>query len=236
MLTQETNPVSYASRVLSPVKLRYFQTEQVALSILWACQKFHTHVYGTEFKVITDHKPLVSIFGKPRSNPPIRIERCVMKLLPYMFEVEYQPGTHNPADYLSRHPLADTSGPTKMEDDFSADVAYIISNAIPKALTLSEVEKASHEDQTIQAILKAVQTNQWHMIPEVISRTELAKYENVKDQLTATDEILLKNCRIVLPNVYRVRQWILLTRVTRELRKPRACCARKYGSLIWINW
>ena len=71
--------VSYASRNLSEVERRYAQTEKEALALVWACERFHIYVYGREFELETDHKPLECIFGKT-SKPSARIERWVLRL------------------------------------------------------------------------------------------------------------------------------------------------------------
>ena len=55
--------VLYASQNLSDVEQRYAQTEE-ALALVWACERFNLYVYGREFKLETDHKPLKCIFGK----------------------------------------------------------------------------------------------------------------------------------------------------------------------------
>ena len=54
--------VSYASRNLSEVERRYAQTEKEALALVWACERFHIYVYGREFELETNHKPLECIF------------------------------------------------------------------------------------------------------------------------------------------------------------------------------
>lgn len=59
-------PVYYASRALTDVERRYSQTEREALAIVWACEKFHVFLYGREFSMITDHKPLEMIYS-PKS-------------------------------------------------------------------------------------------------------------------------------------------------------------------------
>ena len=93
--------VSYASRNLSEVERRYAQTEKEALALVWACERFHIYVYGREFELETDHKPLECIFGKT-SKPSARIERWVLRLQCFNFKVVYRPGKTNIADALSR--------------------------------------------------------------------------------------------------------------------------------------
>lgn len=62
--------VSYASRNL---ERRYAQTEKEALALVWVCERFNIYVYGREFELETDHKPLECIFGKT-SKLSARIE------------------------------------------------------------------------------------------------------------------------------------------------------------------
>ena len=77
----ETRPVAYASRTLTPVERRYSQTEREALAVVWGCERFHLYLYGTTFDIYTDHKPLEIIYS-PTSKPPARIERWGLRLQP----------------------------------------------------------------------------------------------------------------------------------------------------------
>ena len=107
VLVQEQNgqrrAVCYASRTLTPVERRYSQTEKEALALVWSCERFHQFLYGMDFELVTDHKPLQTIFS-PTSKPSARIERWVLRLQPFTFRVRYVPGPQNIADALSRLP------------------------------------------------------------------------------------------------------------------------------------
>lgn len=89
VLTQDGKIISYASKGLSDVEKRYSQTEKEALAIVWGIEHFHLYLFGSEFIMTTDHKPLEIIFNNPRSKPPARIERWCLRLQPYDFKVEY---------------------------------------------------------------------------------------------------------------------------------------------------
>ena len=67
-------PVAFASRAQTDVERRYSQTEREALMVVWGCERFHIYLYGKEFTLYTDHKPLEVIYS-PKSKPPPRIER-----------------------------------------------------------------------------------------------------------------------------------------------------------------
>ena len=63
LLTQEGKVLIYASRGLNDVESRYSQTEREMLAVVWPAEHFHLYVYGAQFSIITDHKPLIGIFG-----------------------------------------------------------------------------------------------------------------------------------------------------------------------------
>ena len=78
--------ISCASRNLTDVKRRYSQMEKEALALVWACERFNLYVYGHDFELETDHKPLECIY-KSTSKPSARIERWVLSLQSYSFQV-----------------------------------------------------------------------------------------------------------------------------------------------------
>lgn len=65
----------YASRKLSNVEKRHSQFEREALAVRWAYQKFCLHLmYGIEFELRTDHRPLVTVLGVKSTRPLVGIE------------------------------------------------------------------------------------------------------------------------------------------------------------------
>ena len=104
---EEQRVISYASRSLSDTEHRYSQTEKEALAIVWACERFHAYLYGAEFELMTDDKPLECIFS-PKSKTCARIERLLLRMQPYKVSVKYIPSPKNIADSLSRllHPTS----------------------------------------------------------------------------------------------------------------------------------
>ena len=56
--------IAYASRALTETEKRYLQTEKEALAVIWAVDHFHLFLLGSEFMLVTDHKPLEIIYGK----------------------------------------------------------------------------------------------------------------------------------------------------------------------------
>jgi len=50
---------------LSLVEQRYTKTDRESLAIIWAAEHFRLYTIGTHCVVLTDHKPLESMFNKP---------------------------------------------------------------------------------------------------------------------------------------------------------------------------
>ena len=72
-----------------------------ALAIVWAVERFNLYLFGMQFELESDHKPLECIYGR-KSKPSARIERWVLRLQGYNFKVVYRPGKINITDVLSR--------------------------------------------------------------------------------------------------------------------------------------
>jgi len=51
------------------------------------------YLLGMTFKIETDHKPLVSLFGKkPIEKLPLRIQCFKMQLMKYQYSISHVPG------------------------------------------------------------------------------------------------------------------------------------------------
>jgi hypothetical protein len=71
----EERPVAYASRTLTSAERNYAQLKKECLALVFAVKKFHKYVYGRKFTLITDHKPLVNIFGPKTGVPTLAAQR-----------------------------------------------------------------------------------------------------------------------------------------------------------------
>jgi len=60
-------PIVFASKTLDKHQVKYSQIEKEGLPIIFGVQRFRQYLYCRKFTLITDHRPLVTIFspGKP---------------------------------------------------------------------------------------------------------------------------------------------------------------------------
>ena len=77
---QEGKPIAFASRALTTNEIKWAQIEKELLGVVFACTKFHDFVYGKSVIVESDHKPLETIFKKPISKAPARLQNMLLKL------------------------------------------------------------------------------------------------------------------------------------------------------------
>ena len=196
----ESTVVAYASRALSPVEQRYPQTDREALGVVWACEHFHMYVYGKPFRLLTDHKALVQIFGNSKLKTTVRLEKYALRLSPYQVKVEYRPGHDNPADYMSRDPLPDDRSETEREVDFY--VNYIATQSVPKTIMFEEIKTATIQDPTLQEVYKRICSGRWHdPVPSGVDGNIIDRYRCIKDELCASTDgdFLLRGSRLVIP-------------------------------------
>ena len=110
-------PISYANKTLSSTESNYLNIEHELLGLLFAITHFKHFTYGRLVHVVTDHKPLVSLFRKSLVDSSPRLTRMLVQLLDYTLEVAYQPGAQmHLNDAISRLSTHDNSKGTTIEN------------------------------------------------------------------------------------------------------------------------
>lgn len=66
----EEKPIEFASKTLSETEKRYSQLDREAVAILFGVKKFHSYIFGRQFTLVTDNKPLQHIF-RPKKGIPV---------------------------------------------------------------------------------------------------------------------------------------------------------------------
>ena len=126
-------------------------------SIVFACTKFHDYIYGKTVKVETDHKSFKSIFKKPVSKAPARLQNMLLKLQKYSLVIVFKKDSKMYfADTLSRAHLK--NGPSKQER-----TQYEVMNAdIPTSLQKTdELVTATAADETLLKLSQIISQGNW---------------------------------------------------------------------------
>lgn len=102
-------PIAFYSRTLSTTERNYAQIDKEALAVVAGVKKFHDYVWGRQFQIHTDHKPLLGLFTPDRQTPQMlspRMLRWSIFLNGYQYSLLHRPGKRlGHADSLSRIPL-----------------------------------------------------------------------------------------------------------------------------------
>lgn len=69
--------LAFASRSLNAAEHNYTQIDRETLSLVWGVKKFNQYLYGRHFTLITDHRPLVSIFNPQKGIPTMACVRLL---------------------------------------------------------------------------------------------------------------------------------------------------------------
>ena len=60
-------PIGFASCTLSVVERQYSQIEKEGLLCVFDVRRFHAYLLGRHFSLMTDHKPLLSLFQEHKA-------------------------------------------------------------------------------------------------------------------------------------------------------------------------
>ena len=123
-------PIANASKTLTNTQRGYSQIQKEALAIIFALNKFHQFLYGRTFILVTEHKPLIALFGPTKATPALaanRLARWALMLSQYQYSIEYRKTSdHGNADALSRLPVGPDANFDGEEGDADVDTVCTI--------------------------------------------------------------------------------------------------------------
>ena len=103
------HPIGFVSRTMNVAEKNYSQLDKEGAAVIFGLKKFHKYLFGRRFTIVTNHKPLLTLFGEEKQVPAIaspRIQRWAHILRAYEYTMQYRPGKeHMNADCFSRLPL-----------------------------------------------------------------------------------------------------------------------------------
>lgn len=201
--------IAHASRTLTETEKRYSQIEKEGLALVFATKKFHRYIYGRKFQLVTDHKPLLSIFGNKKGIPVYtanRLQRWALNLLSYDFEISYtSTDKFGNADVLSR--LISNSGKCnddyviasiQLEEDLDQELGEIIEK-LP--VSRSTIKRFTNSDKILKQVRIFLQKG-WPN-KEVIQDKELLQYFYRRESLSMSQGCLMFSERIIIPEKLR---------------------------------
>ena len=160
----------------------------------WACQKFNLFLYGVDFEVCTDHKPVIIVLNAKNTPPSARIERWLLYLQQFRYVVKHIAGVDNHADVSSRLPL---DPPQSQDATETAEYAWSVAlEAIPAAVTALEVERASAQDPTLQLVREPVASGDWERLSGTTYWSHWHTWMGGLTYVRTIDDVMAKKTKI----------------------------------------
>ena len=195
-------PIANVSKTLTPTQRRYSQIQKEAMAIIFALKKFHQFLFGRKFTLVTDHKPLVALFGPTKPIPALaanRLARWAFTLSQYDYKIEYRKtSNHGNADALSRLPAGADAVFDREESNADTTLVCTI-NMINQQIAppnANALKKETEKDPVLIEVSKATKKG-W---PLVMSKSEaIQPFARVKDDITWANGCLFYGSRVIVP-------------------------------------
>ena len=198
-------PIANASKTLTATQKRYPQIQKEALSIIFALKKFHQFLYGRKFILVTEDKPLISMFGSNTATPVLaanRLARWSLMLGQYNYTIEYRPTKqHGNADALSRLPAGPDLSFDGEEGDNDVDTVCTIRTISSQLQPYSrnQLKDSTNKDPVTSEVKRYVREG-W---PQHIDRPEVQEFKKYSSSLSVVDDCLINGNRVVIPEAMR---------------------------------
>lgn len=194
-------PIAYYSKLLSATERNYSQIEKEGLAIVLGIKKYYKYLCGRSFTLVTDHKPLLTIFG-PKSQLPslvaTRLHHWSLFLSQFQYEVIYRKSDeHGNADALSRLPIAQQQS---QHASYHESCVKFVANQQIDTLPVSaaKIRQATVKDPLLSKVLQLVLYG-W---PSKLEDKDAAlqPFFIRRLELTINQGILMWGIRVIIPS------------------------------------
>ena len=145
-------PVCFASRTLTKAEQNYSHLDKEAPAIIFGVKRYHQYLYGRQFEIKTDHKPLTHIFHESKGIPSMasgRIQRWALLLAAYDYRIRHRQGKANAnADALSRLPLPSPN----LRIPQPAELINLMEHLSATPLTSAQIKAWTDSDPTLSQV------------------------------------------------------------------------------------
>ena len=221
-LTQEGRPIAFASKSLTDTEKRYANIERELLACVFGALRFHTYLYGKPFLIESDHRPLEMISRKNLTAAPARLQRMLLRLQRYDYQITYKPGKEMTLpDSLSRLP----KGGQDAEIDLNVKVCFVQFST----QKLNELREATITDPTLNLLMKYIVNGFPEKQRDIHS--DVRCYWPFRDELSLENGIILKGEQTVIPESLRKCYLEMIHTVHQGITR---CQQRARSCVYWL--
>jgi hypothetical protein len=125
----------------------------------------------------------------PRSKPCARLERWILRLQSFDYEIVHKPGKQNIADPISRLSITDSA--EVFDQDTEDYIYHIVEVTKPKEMSVESIRKYSLQDDILGKLRTALQTKKFDK--------ETLCFKPFELEITELQGILLRGTRLIPP-------------------------------------
>ena len=198
--------------------------------------KFHYFLYGKEFTLETDQKPLLSIYKKHMVNISPRVQRLIVRSFPYLpFKVVYKKGKDIPvADALSHV--------TPMDPEENIQLLIIAVNMITTHILMIVQPQDSLSNKLDQLRKSTAQDNQLTRLSHYINTgfpcdkknlpTDLHEFWHHREALSIKSRLITCGNRIIVPREMRSE---MFQYIHKGHQGKKRCLLQARNTVFWLK-
>ena len=168
--------------------------------MVFGVKKFHKYLYGRDFLITTDHKPLLGLFKEDKPTPVLassRIQRWSLTLAAYRYQLLYKRGAANVnADGFSRLLLPMQPEHTPEPADF----VFVMDHMESTPVNSDRPKLWTGRDPCLSTVREWV-ANGW---PQQCDDPDIKPYFNRKDEISLHHGCLMWGARVIVPPPGRI--------------------------------
>ena len=187
-------PVGYASRSLSKAEQNYSQLEKEGLACVFGVKKFHSYLFRHPFKLVTDHKPLLTLLSEYKAISPqasARVRRWSLVLSAYEYTIVFRrTEEHGNADALSRLPLPVVPARTEIPPE----LVLLMEHLADSPVTANDICAWTRRDSSLAPVLQCLQQG-WPAQCD----PSLTPFYSRRSELSLHQGCILWGSRVIVP-------------------------------------
>ena len=146
-------PVAYASESLLEAEQNYANIEREFLGVVFSLETFKHFTSGRKTNIITDHKPLTSLFSKCLANTSPRLARMMLHICDNDANVLYQKGSKMFLSDALFHLSSQNTRKGKQSEIKGLDISVHDVETDVHETTLDKIHNHSKTDSTLSLVM-----------------------------------------------------------------------------------
>ena len=201
------HPVFYASKTLTDTESNYSNIECEMLGIVFSILHFKHLTFGHKVHIITDHKPLITLFRKNLHATSPRLSHMLVQILDYSIEFHHQECTKmhlsNALSRLNTHDSIAEKSKAKPVADFNVTIHDVEILTGFKSLSLDQVHQETEHDTYMQLLKQHISDGfpkSKSCLPESI-----CSFYDYRECFSIVDGVIMKGQGAIIPASLRCK-------------------------------